>query len=366
MKEIENIEKVFISYSWDSPEHCDLVLNLSNRLRAEGIDAEIDQYEECPKEGWPLWMHTQIINATYVLVICTETYLKRVEKRESKGNGLGVTWEASLIYQLLYEQQCNNTKFIPIIFNENDINNVPLPLKSTTIYNLENNKDYNKLYGRLTNNPIIKKPELGERIPLKTKEVKTDPKSMFLTCVIDVDLWNKASWSGTGFIGCGNISPTLLIAYKNIKSGIEIFKDWKKYFKEYDKNEEIRISIIEGDIPNELPGYSVHINSNFEFKYNQFEKAGIEPDDFLLMTIGRFNRMNPPNGKNPYLEVFKKEYEYFGSYFIAPAEYDETTGKIVPYLEYRILKKEILFRNVEEITENDLDYIVFKAPELEA
>lgn len=363
----ENInEKVFISYSWDSLEHCDKVLNLANKLRQEGVDTEIDQYEECPAEGWPLWMQTQITNATYVLVVCTETYLKRVEKRESKGNGLGVTWEASLMYQLLYEQQGSNTKFIPIIFNENDIKNIPLPLKSTTIYNLENNKDYNKLYGRLTNNPIIKKPELGKRIPLKAKEVKTDPKSMFLTSVIDIDLWNKASWSGTGFLCGGNIPPILLIAYKNINSGIEIFKDWKKYFKEYDKNEEIRISIIEGDIPNELPGYSVHINSNFDFKFHQFENAGIikSPEEILLMTVGRFNRMNPQRGKSPYLEVFKKEYEYFGFYFIAPAKYDETTGNIVPYLDYKILKKTILFRDVSEITKNDIDYIVLKDSEL--
>ena len=366
MTEAKNTEKVFISYSWDSPEHCDSVLNLANKLRKEGVDAEIDQYEECPKEGWPLLMQNQINNATYVLIVCTETYLKRVEKREEKGNGLGVTWEASLIYQLLYEQQGFNTKFIPIIFKESDFDNIPLPLKNTTIYNLENNKDYNKLYGRLTGNPIIKKPELGKRTPLEAKVVKTDPKAMFLTSVIDVDLWNKASWHGTGFLGNDNIPPTLLIAYKNINYGIEIFKDWQKYFKEYDKNDEIRISIIEGDIPNELPGYSVHINSNFEFKYKQFEKACLAPDDFLLMTIGRFNRMNPPNGKSPYLDVFKREYERFGSYFIAPAEYDEATGKIVPYLKYKILKRVILFRNVEEITENDLDYIVFKDPELEA
>ncbi len=365
MQETKNVEKVFISYSWDSPEHCENVLQLANRLRAEGVDAEIDQYEECPKEGWPLWMQSQITNATYVLVVCTETYLKRVEKREVEGNGLGVTWEAALMYQLLYEQQGYNTKFIPIIFKENDFDNIPFPLKSTTIYNLENNKDYSKLYGRLTGNPIIKKPELGKRKPLETKIVRTDPKSLFLTSVIDIDLWNKASWHGTGFMGGREIPPTLLIAYKNIDFGIKIFKDWQKYFKNYDKNEEIRISIIEGDIPNESPGYSVHINSNFEFKYNQFKKAGLEPKDILLMTVGRFNRMNPPNGRSPYLEVFKMEYESFGSYFIAPAEYDEVTGKIVPYLEYRILKKEILFRNVEEITENDIDFVVLNASELE-
>ena len=57
----KNEEKVFISYSWDSPEHCDKVLTLANKLRQEGVDAEIDQYEECPEEGWPLWMQNQFM-----------------------------------------------------------------------------------------------------------------------------------------------------------------------------------------------------------------------------------------------------------------------------------------------------------------
>jgi len=43
----------FISYSHDSPEHADRVLELSNQLRSDGIDSTIDQYEASPAEGWP-------------------------------------------------------------------------------------------------------------------------------------------------------------------------------------------------------------------------------------------------------------------------------------------------------------------------
>ena len=39
----ERAPKVFISYSHDSPEHADRVLDLSNRLRGEGIDTVLDQ-----------------------------------------------------------------------------------------------------------------------------------------------------------------------------------------------------------------------------------------------------------------------------------------------------------------------------------
>jgi len=48
--------KVFISYSHQDAEHEAKVLNFSNKLRSEGIDANIDLYEESPSEGWPRWM----------------------------------------------------------------------------------------------------------------------------------------------------------------------------------------------------------------------------------------------------------------------------------------------------------------------
>ena len=49
---------VFISYSHDSAEHADHVLALADRLRQDGIDCTIDQYETAPAEGWPKWMDT--------------------------------------------------------------------------------------------------------------------------------------------------------------------------------------------------------------------------------------------------------------------------------------------------------------------
>jgi hypothetical protein len=52
--------KVFISYSHDTVEHQDRVLGFALRLRADGIDAEVDQYNTSPPEGWPLWCERQI------------------------------------------------------------------------------------------------------------------------------------------------------------------------------------------------------------------------------------------------------------------------------------------------------------------
>jgi len=143
--------KVFISYSHDSPEHLDRVLVLSNRLRKEGVECEIDQYQESPAEGWPKWMDRQIIQADFVLIICTETYYRRVMGTEEPGKGLGVRWESTLTYQHLYDAGADNKKFIPVLFDSKDSQYICTPLQGATYYILE--QGYEDLYRRLTNKP---------------------------------------------------------------------------------------------------------------------------------------------------------------------------------------------------------------------
>jgi hypothetical protein len=75
--------KVLISYTHDSPEHMARVLNLADKLREHGIDCEIDRYVDSPREGWPRWMKRQLETSDFVLVACTETYLRRYEGKEA-------------------------------------------------------------------------------------------------------------------------------------------------------------------------------------------------------------------------------------------------------------------------------------------
>jgi hypothetical protein len=132
---------VFISYSHDSKEHQDRVLNLSNKLRSEGIDCLLDQYEDSPPEGWPKWMDRNVKNSDFVLVVCTETYYSRVMGTDEKG--LGIKWESSLIYQHLYNAGANNTRSPPsnsynlatnIRSQEKNIENKKVPILSGLFY----------------------------------------------------------------------------------------------------------------------------------------------------------------------------------------------------------------------------------------
>ena len=142
----ERAPKVFISYSHDSREHADRVLDLSNRLRDDGIDTVLDQYETSPEEGWPLWMDNHISAADFVLMVCTETYFRRVMGEEEPGRGLGVRWEGNLVYQHLYDAKKQSTKFIPVLFADGDSAYIPTPVKGASHYFIDSEDGYEGVY----------------------------------------------------------------------------------------------------------------------------------------------------------------------------------------------------------------------------
>src|SRR5262245_4929927 len=158
--------KVFLSYSHDSPEHLERVLTLADRLRGDGIDCHIDQYEVSPPEGWPRWMVNQIEDADCVLVVCTENYARRFRGKEEPGKGLGAQWEGAIMTQELYDAQVHNTTFIPVFFSPDHAAHIPIVLRGATHYNLHTAEGYEALYRRLTNQPLIQKPGLGKIRPM--------------------------------------------------------------------------------------------------------------------------------------------------------------------------------------------------------
>jgi hypothetical protein len=134
--------RVFISYSHDSREHADRVLELANHLQADGIDCILDQYEVSPPEGCPRWMDQQIREADFVLMICTETYYRRVMREEKPGTGLGVRWEGNLIYQHIYDSESKNTKFILVLLENGQADHIPTPMKGATYYQVNSEEGY--------------------------------------------------------------------------------------------------------------------------------------------------------------------------------------------------------------------------------
>ena len=166
----EEAIKVFISYSWDSNEHKKKVLALSESLRKDGINCQIDRYHQSPPEGWYRWMMDQLEESDFVLVVCTKKYNLRYRNKEKQGQGKGVIWEGGLIIEELYNGQGINDKYIPVLLSPEGSEHIPRSLQTYTIYRLLSNDDYDlntqgdyqNLYRHLTKQPAYIPAQLGK------------------------------------------------------------------------------------------------------------------------------------------------------------------------------------------------------------
>ncbi len=358
-------DEVFISYSWDSEEHVRAVLDLSNRLRSEGVDCVLDQYEESPPEGWPRWMDRKIRDAKFVLMICTETYYKRVMGDTAAEEGHGAKWEGGLIYQYIYNAGATNARFIPVLLREQDRAFIPTPLQGATYYVTCTEDGYDKLYARLVNRPRTDKPKLGPLRPLPKKDVKTNF-SVFLSTPIDPVLWDEAKWSGVFIRIYESRPPGLGLAFLNEAAARTIFEQWHRRYGDRDVFEELRISIIEGNVQGEQPGYSVHVGIDLENTIKRYREAGltVDSDRDGFLTLTRIHRMNPsPGSKN--LEMFKQAYRHFKAYTLIPGILKPDQSDVIPIHELGIYKSTIHFRRVEDIGPNDEDSVVLHSGSVE-
>lgn len=221
-------------------------------------------------------MDRQIREAEFVVMVCTEPYFNRVCGTETTGVGHGVRWEGNLIYQHIYNAGTTNERFVPVVFDAANSRFVPTPMQGATLYRLDSDEGYERLYARLTRQVRVPKPSLGERrAPLPLRSVKTDP-SMYLTGPINIELWDRARWSGAILMWAPEKPPVLGLAFQNESAGRKIFEEWRSRYGERDVYEELRVAIVEGDIPGADPGYSIHIGTDPEAAVRRFRAAGFD------------------------------------------------------------------------------------------
>jgi hypothetical protein len=258
---------VFISYSHDSQEHSDRVLELSDHLRADGIDCILDQYEDSPPEGFPRWMDRQIRTADFVLMICTQTYYRRTMGEEEPGKGNGVAWESTLIYQYIYNVGTSNTRFIPVLLEGVHEADIPVPWQGVKNYRPYTATGYEELYRRLTSQPLVPKPSLGALRQLPPRERKNDlidtaPEINVLCCYSHQDK---------------SLRDKLEVALRNLKKQIRIttWNDLEIDFRGRVKYKD-EVYLHSADV------ILLLISSNFlatDFSYNHLMKQAMEKQE---------------------------------------------------------------------------------------
>jgi len=103
----------FISYSWDSDEHRTWVRDFATRLRANGVNVVLDQWDVQPGDQLPAFMERAVRENDYVIIICTPSYAERSNQRRG-----GVGYEGDIMSGEVLTNQ-NQRKFIPIFRDGN-------------------------------------------------------------------------------------------------------------------------------------------------------------------------------------------------------------------------------------------------------
>lgn len=293
--------KVFISYSHQDLDYEKRILEFANKLRSEGIDANVDLYEESPVEGWPRWMENQIRDSDFVLIINSKSYHDKCYSEIMQGKG--VSWEVNIVYQHIYDNNSHNEKFIPVYFDEKDIQYILTPLKPFTHYNVNKKNSFDNLYWRLRGVSKRNKPLLGELRPLEEKSQK----SMFVSSPIDLDKWNKAGWTGMAYLFYPNSTPVLGLIFKNYEVGKSIFKEWQSHSENGYVDHFVSLDFIIPPFPkgswiysdpdlSHGKGYFVHIGPNVNKSIERAQGSGISREDLLLATFSRYTWMPELNG----------------------------------------------------------------------
>ncbi len=86
----------------------------------------------------------------------------------------GRKWEGAVITQELYDAEADNRKFIPVVFSSEDLSRIPIVLRGVTHYQVDTERGYKDLYRHLTNQPRVRKPDLGTPHSMPPMERKQD------------------------------------------------------------------------------------------------------------------------------------------------------------------------------------------------
>jgi hypothetical protein len=174
--------KAFISYSWTSESHRELVRNWADRLMADGINIVLDQYDL--KEGHDKYVFMEKMvtdpSVTHVLVICDRTYAEKADARKA-----GVGTESQIMSQEIYNK-VEQSKFIPILCELSETGEPHLPtfMKSRIGINFSSpelvNDNWEQLVRLLFGKPLFQKPAVGKP-PAYISDDKPNPSNPALS-----------------------------------------------------------------------------------------------------------------------------------------------------------------------------------------
>ena len=155
--------KVFISYSWTSPEHQARVRAWAERLIADGIDVVFDLYDLKEGDDKFAFMERMVTDDTvsHVLAFCDKAYAEKADAREA-----GVGTESQIISKEIYAR-VTETKVIPVAceLDEKGTPYLPAFFQSRIFVDFSSleaeNNNWEHLVRRLYGKPLYQRPSIG-------------------------------------------------------------------------------------------------------------------------------------------------------------------------------------------------------------
>ena len=202
---------------------------------------------------------------------------------------------------------------------------------------------------------------LLDRVAIAEQLAKRSP---WLSFVIS-RLWTEAIWSSTTFRWHpqSGAPPIMGLVFSDGKKGRELFRTLTRQVDHDKAGDELRVSIIEGDVLGQRPGYSVHLGPDPDAIEALGTFEGVVVDHATLLLFGQVNRMYPIPGHPDLLGRFKREYAKHREYMLAPVTRRDD-GQLWVHVELGLVKRAIHFRDLKDITEDDVDAAALVLPML--
>ncbi|WP_085698366.1 toll/interleukin-1 receptor domain-containing protein [Pseudomonas sp. B26(2017)] len=157
--------RLFISYSWSTPEHQNWVLRLGTELRENGVDVILDKWDLKEGHDANAFMEKMVSDESIkkVIMVLDEQYGEKANKRSG-----GVGTETQIISSEVYESVDQN-KFVAVIASRDQEGKAKLPIfyKSRIYIDLSDEDLYGSNFEQLLrwiyDKPLNIKPEIGKK-----------------------------------------------------------------------------------------------------------------------------------------------------------------------------------------------------------
>ncbi len=164
--------KLFISYSWTTPDHEAWVIRFATELRESGIDVILDKWDLKEGHDGYAFMEKMVADPKInkVLLVCDKGY---VDKADGRSGGVGT--ETQIITPEIYNKQAQD-KFVAVVTerDENGRPYIPVFYGSRIFIDLSDLGTYSENFDQLLrwvfDQPLHRKPPIGKKPTFLSEE----------------------------------------------------------------------------------------------------------------------------------------------------------------------------------------------------